>query len=65
MKKEDLYLEIRCKCCNKATKKICVGNTSEENFKVSGVIHNLYTENCIKCKKLTVWEVIAWLGLDK
>jgi|JI10StandDraft_1071094.scaffolds.fasta_scaffold374372_2 hypothetical protein len=67
MKKNRLYAEIRCKCCNKKTKNIFVGTSGEsgdKEFDLYNVITKLYTDFCEKCNKFTVWEVIAYLGAD-
>ncbi len=64
MEKKDFYVEIRCKCCNKSTKKMWAGSSDDKSFEVSKVITNLYTEICTRCESCTVWEVISYLGID-
>lgn len=64
MERQDLYAELRCKCCNKTTKKLCVGTSDNKVFNISDIINKLYTDICKKCKKCTVWEVVAYLGIQ-
>jgi len=64
MENEDLYVELRCRCCNKTTRKQVVGQYSS-SFSIEEVVSKLYVDVCKKCKKATVWEVIAYLGLNK